>query len=649
MPRIVIDKDSIDQLDFGTEWIETNGLGAYACSTIYGCNTRKYHGLLVSPVEGTAQRFLFLSRIEITLFTDTGEYKLSTNQYPGTLHPAGYRYEAKFVLDETPHYQFESDQWQLDYRVAMRYEHPAVLIGFRSTNAKGMELLKIQPILAYRDFNATCTENGYIDAVARPTEGIYLFSPYEGLPPISFGGSEEMKFTAESDWYRSNEYLREMERGYDFREDLFSPGHFLIEMRPEAEFVFQAALGIPKEKPKEAFETEIKRRKNRKSNEGILEQGANHFIITKKRAGKASIIAGFPWFGEWGRDAMIALPGLTLCRGEPEVAVEILETFASFERNGLFPNQLDVHGRSSYNTVDASLWFFWAAQMLVIYTGDQKVLSALIRKTMRNILSAYVTGQVPHGKVRDDGLLDVGNEDTQLTWMDARVFGKPVTPRFGRPVEINALWINALEFYAELVENAYSYELAPLQKLHRSVAGTFSDTFWLEEYGYLADVVFPDNVIDASIRPNQIFAVSLPNSALSADQAKRIVDTVEKHLLTPYGLRTLTPTHTKYQGKYEGNQESRDSAYHQGTVWPWLIGHFVEAYLKVYSDNRNRLEDLQLRLIPLFESHPYVAGLGSVSEIFDGDEPHRPGGCPMQAWSVAEVIRASKLLDEHLQ
>jgi predicted glycogen debranching enzyme len=328
----------------------------------------------------------------------------------------------------------------------------------------------------------------------------------------------------------------------------------------------------------------------------------------------------------------------------PGAALGILESYASLERNGLFPNQLHVYGGSSYNTVDASLWFFWAAQQYARYTGETESLQPVVVKTMRAILAAYITGRVPHGTVRKDGLLSVGSPDTQLTWMDATVRGKPVTPRYGRPVEINALWLNALKFYAELCTDPYTYELAPLGSLDTTLSKAFIDTFWLEDFGYLADVVYPDNVIDASVRPNQIIAVSLAHSPLSDSQAKRVVDTVERQLLTPYGLRSLSPNHVNYVSHYRGDQDTRDAAYHQGTVWPWPIGHFVEAFLRVYAGDIERVSSLRERLRPLFESHLLEAGLGSVSEVFDADVPHSPGGCPMQAWSVAEVLRASMLL-----
>ena len=631
------------------EWLETNGLGAYASSTIIGCNTRKYHGLLVSPAPGTDQRYVFLSRIENTLYTDSGEYALSTSQYPGTLYPSGYQYAIEFNLHESPHFRYELDGTVLDYRIMMRHEQSAVLLCHKATNAKGRALLKIVPLLAFRDFNATASKNNYARLEAKRSKGMIVLSPYEGLPAVYFQGSTKFSFSGSPDWYMSTEYFREQERGYDFTEDLFTPGFLTVELRPEEEFILQVSIGKPVETAAAAFKSELARRTEQSPDLEPLRINAGKFLISKKRAEKASIIAGFPWFGEWGRDAMISLPGLTLCRNRPDITLEILESFASFEKEGLFPNQLHVYGESSYNTVDASLWFFWAAQMYVRFVGDADRLRVNILPTMRRILAAYVTGRVPHGKVRDDGLLDVGSEDTQLTWMDAKVHGRPVTPRYGMPVEINALWINALRFYAELCDDPYSYELAPLEKYHHSLSETFVDKFWLEDYGYLADVVYPDGVIDASIRPNQVFAVSMPHSALSDNQAARIVDILENHLLTPYGLRTLTPNHINYAGRYGGSQESRDAAYHQGTVWPWLIGHFIDAFLRIHSSNSNRVSDMRTRLRPLIDGHLYEAGLGSISEVFDGDEPHTPGGCPMQAWSVAEMLRASQRLDELLR
>ena len=482
--------------------------------------------------------------------------------------------------------------------------------------------------------------------VTKKTPAAVSLRPYEGLPEIYFSGSTKAHFAAGPDWYRKTEYLRELERGYDYTEDLFTPGSFSVDLQPEEDFVLQVSIGKPAEKAEMAYAAEIKRRDELRSRKtSHLWRGADHFIITGKRAGKPSIVAGFPWFGEWGRDAMIALPGLTLSRDKPEIALEILESYASFEQNGLFPNQLHAHGGSSYNTVDASLWFFWAAQMYARHTGKPEHLLKKILPTMKKILQSYAAGKVPFGAVREDGLLEVGSAETQLTWMDAKSKGQPVTPRYGRPVEINALWLNALSFYAELSNEDFTGGLLSLKNIRQTLADIFLQTFWMEDLGYLADVVYPDNVRDASIRPNQIFALSLPYSALSRDQAARVLDTVERHLLTPFGIRTLSPNHGRYAHKYQGDQESRDAAYHQGTVWPWPIGHFVTSYLAVFGDDTKRIQNLRRKLTPLFTEHITSGGLGSVSEVFDGDEPHIPGGCPMQAWSVAEVLRASLVLD----
>ena len=627
------------------EWLETNGLGGYASSTIIGCNTRKYHGLLVSPAPKSEQRFVFLSRIETVLVTESGEHKLSTNQYPGTLYPDGYKSAAEFTLDTFPSTRFKTTDAELEYSILMRFEQPMVLLRYRLAVADAPAHLRLQPLLAFRDFNATASENGVADLGAKKARGSISVTPYEGLPSLFFSGSAGIDFKPQPDWFRNNEYLREMERGYDFKEDLFTPGSFTVELKPGKEFVLSVSIGKPAEKPDAALKSEIERRRiEYAESPDPLWRGADHFIITKKREGKASIIAGFPWFGEWGRDAMISLPGLTLSRGKPEIARDILESFASFEKNGLFPNQLNVYGGSGYNTVDASLWFFWAAQKYVEYTHAPEQLEGPVLAAMKNILKAYITGKVPYGTVRDDGLLDVGTANTQLTWMDAQINGAPVTPRFGRPVEINALWLNALHFYSRMTDNTFKRELAPLKSLLKDLPAAFLEAFWLEDYGYLADVVYPDNIRDASIRPNQIFAVSLPFSALDDDKAKRVVDTVERHLLTSCGLRTLSPNNSHYHGRYAGNQNSRDSAYHQGTAWPWLIGHFVEAYMRVYGSEREKVAALEKRLDPLFTHHVSAAGLGSISEVFDGEPPHTPGGCPMQAWSVAEVIRSAILL-----
>jgi predicted glycogen debranching enzyme len=368
-----------------------------------------------------------------------------------------------------------------------------------------------------------------------------------------------------------------------------------------------------------------------------LAAAADHYIVS--RGDQKTIIAGYHWFSDWGRDTMIALPGLTLPTGKYEVARSILRTFATHVNQGMLPNRFPDAGETpEYNTVDATLWFFEAARAFLDYTNDLEFVRNELYAAFTDIIAWHVHGTRYGIKVEASGLLTSGEPGVQLTWMDAKVGDWVVTPRTGKPVEIQALWYNALCIMENLA-GKFGDEAG--QKQYRNMAmatrESFNRLFWNENAGCLYDVVNED-LFDGSVRPNQIFAVSLPHSMLSLERAKRVVDTVQKHLLTPFGLRTLAPTDPQYRGHYAGGPVERDAAYHQGTVWPWLLGPFITAYIKVNGSDvsRQQAEDW---LSPLY-SHLADAGLGHISEIFDGDPPHRPCGCIAQAWSVAEILRA---------
>ncbi|MFA6412347.1 MAG: amylo-alpha-1,6-glucosidase, partial [Syntrophales bacterium] len=357
-----------------------------------------------------------------------------------------------------------------------------------------------------------------------------------------------------------------------------------------------------------------------------------------------AIIAGYPWFGEWGRDSLISLPGLTFCCGRTREGTDILTHLSRYERQGLLPNVFSEEDKShAYNTVDAPLWYFWAVQQLLKYTGNNDaIIEKNIWPTLKNILRQFLHGTIFNIYMDDNGLLHAGAEGRSLTWMDACIDNRPVTPRYGYPVEINALWYNAVCFAAELAPRFGDQEFY-FQELIPRIRQSFQETFWIEEGGYLGDV-YHDGQLDRSVRPNQIFAVSLPHSPLDADQGRQVVNRVRDELLTPVGLRTLSPRDPQYRGRYEGSSRSRDEAYHQGTVWPWLLGHYGEARLKVAADREETRDALRLYLRAFLHRHFREAGVGCVSEIFDGDSPHRPNGCISQAWSVAELIRLYVLL-----
>jgi len=474
--------------------------------------------------------------------------------------------------------------------------------------------------------------------------GVVWVSPYYGLPTL-YLAHNATEVQAAGDWYRDFQYDAERERGLDFREDLFHP----LSLRFEFGANRHASLIASTEsrdiaRVPEYRQAELARRQTTAASSPpddnfarTLSAASNQYIVA--RGDLKTVIAGYHWFGDWGRDTMIALPGLTLPTGKHEVARDILRTFARYVDQGMLPNRFPDAGEPpEYNTVDATLWFFEATRSYLAYTSDFEFVRKELYSVFADIISWHVRGTRYGIKVDVGGLIQCGEPGVQLTWMDAKAGDWVVTPRRGKPVEIQALWYNALRITEEL---ARTFGDETGQKRYRTMAAlahwSFNRLFWNEPGGCLYDVI-DDTVRDASIRPNQIFAVSLPHSMLSPEKAERVVACVQEHLLTPYGLRSLAPADPQYRGRYTGDPLSRDGAYHQGTVWAWLMGPFLTAYVKVNSGTpaaRDRASEWLAHL----RDHLSDAGLGHISEIFDGDAPHRPVGCIAQAWSVAEVLR----------
>jgi predicted glycogen debranching enzyme len=476
-------------------------------------------------------------------------------------------------------------------------------------------------------------------------EGRSVVRPYEGLPPLCFA-HEADEVVPEGSWYRQFEYTVERERGLDFVEDLFNPLTLMYRLGDRVHVAVVASLGTAEiEDVKTLKRRELARRAEvlavapaADDTTRALVAAADQFVVTRDDG--PTVIAGYHWFSDWGRDAMIALPGLTLTTGRFDVARGILAEWARHIDQGMIPNRCsDAAEAPEYNTVDATLWFVEAVRAFVAATGDHGFVRKSIYPKLVDILAWHERGTRYGIRMDDDGLLLAGDAATQLTWMDAKIGDWVVTPRHGKPVEIEALWYNALRSVAALaVEYRDTKTAQRLVKTATRARRHFARLFWNDDAGCLFDVVRGDER-DGSIRPNQIIAVSLPFTMLSRDQAKRVVGVVERELLTPYGLRTLAPGDPRYQGRYEGDPPMRDSGYHQGAAWPWLMGPFITAYLKVNrrSATARRRAEMWLRAL---RDHLAEAGVGQISELFDGDPPHTPRGCIAQAWSVAELLRA---------
>jgi predicted glycogen debranching enzyme len=637
------------------EWLDTNGIGGYASSTIIGCNTRKYHGLLVANLAEPAGRFLLLSKYEDSVVSDGKEFSLACHRYPGVYHPQGHQYLEEFRLDAGPVFRYRIGDAIVTKRLLMVQGENTLLVRYDLDGGTSPIALRLKPLLGFRRHHELKGADQVIRTLTHPVRHGFGIHPYEGLPPLFIQASLRATFHPAPDWYHRFEYFEEADRGYDHHEDLFRPGILDVPLHPGNGVVIAASV-VRQNDPSDAWEREVTRRRNIRHADAataarspcprsepamlpLLIRSGRHFVIeTPEPERRPTIIAGYPWFDDWGRDTLISLPGLTFCSGRPEIGVAILQSMGPQMRHGLIPNFFAANpAHHAYNSVDASLWYFWAVQQLLDWTRDVDTVRRHLWPVMRDILAAFQRGTDNGIGMSAEGLLRAGNRGTQLTWMDAQAYGSPVTPRHGYAVEINALWYNALCFSGRLAQQFGEPPPWPADLPERTKAA-FVRTFWIEADNYLADVV-TDGVRDTAVRPNQIFAVSLPFSPLDGYQKIAVVDRVRRELLTPYGLRTLSPQHPAYRGRYEGDQDARDAAYHQGTVWPWLLGHFGEACLRTSVHRRHTARTLLTEIRPLLAYSLGGSGLLNVPEIFDGDPPHRPNGCRAQAWSTAELIR----------
>ena len=633
------------------EWLQTNGTGAFAMGTVAGANTRRYHGLLVASLRPPAERVVTLSRLEETILGAAGETPLATNQYPGTLHPSGYRLLQSFRLDGCPTWVFQVGDVRLERRLFLVRGQQSVVLLYRSSHPVR---LRLEPLLAFRDFHALAHCNGALSPLVKEETEARIrhltLRPYDSLPPL-FLHHPGQPFQAGPTWHDNVEYVEELERGLDFREDLFLPGSFLLDVSPEQPGWVLATLDAAPRPDSQAVlaleaATLAERQQMAAPRYGQLRAAAEQFLVHRSD-GSPTLIAGYPWFADWGRDTMIALPGLLLARDKLAEARGVLEGFLLYLDGGLVPNRFpDTGGAAEYNTVEATLWTFQAAHAYLLASGDGAFLKDVFYPAALSILEAHLRG-THYGIHADavDGLLIAGGPGTNLTWMDARVDGQPVTPRHGKPVEVNALWYNALrltETWAGQLGDGL--QAARWRRWADRAAASFEASFWNPAKACLFDVLLPSGPVGL-VRPNQLLALSLPFPLLQEQQRLSVLRRVESELLTPVGLRTLAPGETGYQPHYRGGPAQRDAAYHQGLVWPWLLGPFVDSYLAVHGDTplarrhcRGLLRELEARLAQ-------QGCLGSMSECFESEAPFRPVGAPAQAWSVAELLRVAVRLD----
>ena len=630
------------------EWLETNGMGGFACSTVIGLNTRRYHALLTAATNPPAGRVVLLSKVEETLVVDGRPYELSANQYPGVVHPQGYMYLEDFRLDPFPIFTFEVEDISVEKSVFMVHGQNTTVVQYRLRgHATRKVQLELRPLIAFREYHALTHENGSLDSrVQVQSRELVSVRPYPDHPALYIAHDAD-EVIYQGCWYKNFEYAVERERGLDYVEDLFNPltVHFDLSVRNTATII--ASTEIVEARSAEMLRLqELERRSQIVSRVAeddeliqILTASADHYIVN--RGEQKTVIAGYPWFTDWGRDTMIALPGLTLTTGRHEIARSILSEFARHVNQGMLPNRFPDAGETpEYNTIDATLWYFEAVRAFVEHTRDYGFVQARLYPVLTDIVDWHIRGTRYGIRMDEDGLIASSDRNVQLTWMDAKIGDWVVTPRSGKAVEVEALWYNALRTMEDIASqidipaDAQKYSM-----LADLVKASFNVLFWDEERGCLYDTV-TDGTPDATMRPNQILAVSLFHSMMNGQRGKSIVDAVERELLTPYGLRSLSPADPKYRGSYQGDSFARDSSYHQGPVWGWLLGPFIDAYFKVNGSSQ-QVRDRVREWLGAFSTHLNEACLGHVSEIFDGDSPHRPRGCFAQAWSVAEILRVA--------
>jgi predicted glycogen debranching enzyme len=644
------------------EWLVTNGLGGYASQTIAGTTTRRYHGLLVAALEPPAKRTVLVNSLDVTARYQGNGYALSTNRWTsGFVSPNGYLQIESFHLEGTkPVWRYALADALLEKRVWMKQGENSSFVQFTLLRGRSSVELEGKVLANYRDFHSTLHAQDRQMRVERVENGVRVVA-FEGATPF-YLKSTEASFEPQREWYRDYLLPVETERGLDDSEDRLYAARFQCRLgvgeKITLVFTTVEKTGLDGEQARaeqanhEGKLFEAWQRRHAKFSQVAAEDepgwlwqlvlAADQFVVrryVKDELNGQSIIAGYHWFNDWGRDAMISLPGLTLATGRPEIARRILRCWSRYADGGMLPNNLPEDGGAPrYNTVDATLWYFEALRQYYEATKDLDVISELFA-LLAAIIDAHVLGTRYNIKVDPaDALLVAGNAEEQLTWMDAKVGDRVVTPRTGKPVEVNALWINALntmlEFARLLGRPGEGYA-----RLGEKAERHFQK-FWNPRRDCCFDVIdIPGGGQDATLRPNQIFAVSLHVSPLSVKQQQSVVDAVAQELLTSHGLRSFGPFEPGYQGHFGGGPRERDSAYHQGTVWAWLLGAFSLAHYRVY---QNR-EAAQGFLEPLGRAIN-SGGLGSIGEVFDGDPPFLPGGCIAQAWSVAETLRAWEAL-----
>lgn len=643
MGFINFDKTQLINLEYSLpkEMLRSNRAGSFSCTTIVGCNTRKYHGLLICPQPSLDNSMhVLLSKLDETVIQRDAEFNIGINKYPNSYNPKGHKYIRDFSAEIIPKITYRVGGVILTKEILFVTEEQKVMIRYTLVEAQSPTTIRVKPFLAFRNIHDLSKKNIYLQTKYESVPNGIKTRMYEGYSPLYMQLSKaRAEYVHSPDWYNDLEYFYEKDRGYPYHEDLYVPGFFEFPIKKGESVIFCA--GTQEINPTmitRLFNKEYNNRTPRNSYENSLINSAEQFFY--KHSGGTDIIAGYPWYDRIGRFTFISLPGLSQVKNGESICREVTDTMIRGMQNNLFP-ETGRGNNTSWISADTPLWFIWALQQCCTKGNEIKTKWKKYGDVIKRIFNSFAAGNDVIS-LHNNHLLHIEPSYPSITWMNAMVDGEPVTPRYGYVVEVNALWYNALMFALEASELAKDKTFTERWKpVAEGLPESFSEVFWDEEHGYLADYVFGTKR-DLSVRPNQIIAASLTYSPLQEEQKRQVVDLVKKRLVTPRGLRTLSPENPVYKGRFMGDERKRDEALHQGTVHPWLFGHFAEAYLKIY---KKQGIDFIRKIYEGFQDDMTENGIGSLSELYEGDPPHSGRGAISFAASVSEIIRVKGLLD----
>lgn len=646
MSYLKFDKEQLINLEYSLhkEILRSNRAGSYICTTLNGCNTRKYHGLLVCPLENFGgEKYVLLSSLDETIIQNNVEFNLGIHRYKGgTYNPKGHKYIRNIEVDKIPKITYRVGGAVLSKERILVEKEEQILIRYTLEEANSPTILRFNPFLAFRNIHQLSKANMFANSKYKSAKNGISVRMYDGFPNLFMQFNKKVDFIPAPDWYYDIEYLKELNRGYDYLEDLFVPGYFEVSIKKGESIVFAAGTKETNTiSLKQRFTKELQKRGGRETFSSSLNNAAEQFIMHKKDT--TDIIAGFPWYNSDTRQTFISLPGLHYALNDSQNYRRVLNTYLKHLNNGFFPDQINEK-IPNYNSADTSLWFIWAVQQYFKEYPKPKEIWKSYGNAIKQILEAYKSSSNKNISTTREGLIYAEKKNIALSWMNSKINETPVVQREGMPVEINALWFNAICFALDLANMANDQDFIEMWKdMVKKVGIAFNKTFWNEGHEHLADVV-KNGQTDWSVRPNMVIAVSLDYSPLSKEQQKSVLSVAKRKLLTKRGLRTLSPDHIRYKGSVNGDSNMRETTIHQGTVWPWLIQFFVEGYLKIH---KNGGLPFIKQLMENFEEEMAEHCIGSMSEMYDGNPPHQAKGAISQAWSVAAVIYATHLIQNY--